>query len=81
MVETGMTAATVPCTPERKLAHRWVFRQERPGDPYSEGLCAYCGKRRLGKMAWPARLDWPSIKAERQAEERRRFRRRAKVAA
>ena len=79
----GLTVQTKPepCTKARGFAHHWVIVQGTPGDPYAEGRCKYCPKRRLFKMAWPQKLDWNALKAARKLEERKRFRRKVKVTA
>lgn len=73
-VDRGFATAPDPCTKTRAFKHHWsILKQSKPGDTYAEGRCLYCKRRRLFKVAWPTKLDWLAAKAERQAEEQRRF--------
>ena len=73
MANVEQIMPSVPCTKDRVLAHHWLITQNRPGNPYAEGHCKHCRKRRLFKMAWPNKLDWRKLATERQEEEKKRF--------
>ena len=80
----GLTIQTKPepCTEIRGFAHHYPnIHQMKEGDPYAEDTCIHCHKRRLFKVAWPAKLDWNALRAARKLEERKHFRRKARVAA
>ena len=80
----GLTVQTKPepCTKARGFAHHYPnIHQTKEGDPYGEDTCIHCGKRQLFKMSWPQKLDWNALRVARKLEERKRFRRKVKVAA